>query len=35
MQGGHELSHLKLPTTIKVAPTRVHPESNLFDNWDF
>jgi hypothetical protein len=34
-QGGHDLSKLKIPTTIKVSPTRVHPESSFLDNWDF
>lgn len=31
---GSDLTKLKLPSSIKVSPTRVHPESFWFDNWD-
>ncbi|BDA48127.1 probable protein SYM1 [Coccomyxa sp. Obi] len=31
---GTDLTKLKLPSSIKVSPTRVHPESFWFDNWD-
>lgn len=31
---GSDLSKLKLPSSIKVSPTRVFPESLWMDNWD-